>query len=180
MILAVGFIPLVALAPILLVISAALGLVSAVLVLVPLLRHERVYARICADRLARIFRAGTDRIESNSLYPLLILIMAVAIGPALIVARLFALGDAHTASDRLQNDTEQVAPSAATLLAAAVRLLPESDRTRYTEEYRAELWDLAQAGAGRIRQLLYALCQVRSAHQMGVALRAPRRRSAAR
>jgi hypothetical protein len=182
MILALWFIAslvLIALAPILVVISASFGLAVAVLVLVQLLRQGRVYyARARADRLARIFRDVPARIKKNNFYPLFMITMVAAIGPALVVARLLALGDAHAASDRVQNDAEQLVPLAAGLLAAAVRLLPASDRTRYTEEYRAELWDLAQAGAGRIRQLLYALCQIRSAHQMGVALRAPRRRSA--
>ena len=72
----------------------------------------------------------------------------------------------------------QVAPSAAGLLAAAARLLPTADRARYAQEYRSELWDLAHTGAGRIRQLRYALRQLRSAPQMGIALRSPRRRSA--
>jgi len=58
-------------------------------------------------------------------------------------------------------------------------LLPAADRARYSEEYRSELWDLAQAGAGRIRQLQYALRQLRNALPTSSALRAPRRRSSA-
>jgi hypothetical protein len=65
------------------------------------------------------------------------------------------------------------------LVGAAAFLLPVTDRARYAEEYRSELWDLAQSGAGRLRQLLYALRQLRRAIPMGLALRSPRRRSAA-
>jgi hypothetical protein len=65
------------------------------------------------------------------------------------------------------------------LTSVASFLLPAADRARYSEEYRSELWELAQAGAGRIRQLRYALRQLRNALPMGFALRSPRRRSAA-
>lgn len=73
----------------------------------------------------------------------------------------------------------RVVPLAARLLTAAAYPLPDGDRVRYAEEYRAELWDLAQAGAGRIRQLRYALRQLRNALPTGFALRSLRRRSAA-
>jgi hypothetical protein len=61
------------------------------------------------------------------------------------------------------------------LLATAGILLPRADRARYMQEYRSELWDLAQTGEGRLRQLLYALRQLRSTIPMGLALRSPRR-----
>jgi hypothetical protein len=73
----------------------------------------------------------------------------------------------------------RVAPSAVGLLAAAAYLLPATDRARYAQEYRSELWDLAQSGAGRPRQLRYALSQLRRVVPMGFALRSPRRRGAA-
>jgi hypothetical protein len=73
----------------------------------------------------------------------------------------------------------RVASSAADLLAAATRLLPAADRGRYAEEYQSELWDLAQCGAGRLRQLGYALRQLLRALPMGRVLRSPRRRSVA-
>jgi hypothetical protein len=76
--------------------------------------------------------------------------------------------------------TVGVAPSAAGLLAAAAWLLPAADRARYGEEYRSELWDLAQSGAGRLRQLGYALRQLRRALPACLALRSPRHGSAAR
>jgi hypothetical protein len=73
-----------------------------------------------------------------------------------------------------------VVPSAAGLLTAAAGLLPAADRARYGEEYRSELWDLARSGAGRLQQLGYALRQLRRALPAGLALRSPRRSSAAR
>jgi hypothetical protein len=76
-----------------------------------------------------------------------------------------------------QPGARRVAPAAASLLTTAARLLPAAHRSRYAEEYRSELWDLAQAGAGRIRQLRYALCQFRNVVPMSVTLRSPRRRS---
>ena len=46
------------------------------------------------------------------------------------------------------------------------------------EEYRSELWELALVGDGRIRQLRYALRQLRRAPSMGFALRSRHRGSA--
>ena len=62
---------------------------------------------------------------------------------------------------------------------AASFLLPSADRDRYSKEFRSELWDLAQDGAGRFMQMRYALRQLRGALPMRMALRRPRRRSAA-
>lgn len=73
---------------------------------------------------------------------------------------------------------KRAAPSAAGLLTVAARLLPVADRARYAEEYLSELWDLAQCGVGRLRQLQYALRQLRSALLVSFALRSPRRRGA--
>jgi len=80
---------------------------------------------------------------------------------------------------RERRGVRRVVPSAAGLLAVAVRPLPVADRTRYAEEYRSELWELTQSGAGRWRQLRYALRQLRSSLSVGFALRSPRRRGAA-
>lgn len=82
------------------------------------------------------------------------------------------------AVDLRRRKSREVVPSATGLLTAAVRLLPEGHRNRYSQEYRSELWDLAQAGAGRVGQLRYATRQLRSAPQMRFALRSPRRRGA--
>lgn len=73
--------------------------------------------------------------------------------------------------------TRSVVPSATSVLGVAARLLPADDRARYAEEYRSELWDLSQAGAGHFGQLRYAFCQFRKALPMGFVLRSPRRRS---
>ena len=85
----------------------------------------------------------------------------------------------HPAVALSQRRARPVAPSATRLLTAAACLLPAAERVRYADEYRSELWELAQAGDGRIRQLRYALRQLRSAPSMGLALRSPHRRSAA-
>jgi hypothetical protein len=69
-------------------------------------------------------------------------------------------------------------PVAAGLLAAAARLLPAKERLRYAEEFRSELWEIAQAG-GRCRaQLAYAARQLLAARRLRAALRAPQRRGA--
>jgi hypothetical protein len=73
----------------------------------------------------------------------------------------------------------QLRSPAAGLARAAVVLLPSSDRDRYADEYRSELWDLAQSGAGYPQQVLYALRQLLRAVPMRIVLRSPRRRSAA-
>ena len=78
-----------------------------------------------------------------------------------------------------RSEAKRVVPLAAGLLEAAARLLPVSDRARFAEEYASELQELAQRGAGRRQQLHYALRQLRRALPMGLALRSPRRRSAA-
>jgi hypothetical protein len=83
------------------------------------------------------------------------------------------------AAARRQRSVSLVPPWAAGLLAAA-RLLPAADRARYLEEYQAELWVMAWSGAGRLRRLRYALRQLLRILPLGVALRSPRRRSAAR
>jgi hypothetical protein len=80
------------------------------------------------------------------------------------------------AAARVQRGFSQVPPWTAGLLAAA-RLLPAADRARYLEEWQAELWVLAWSGAGRLR---YALRQLLRILPLGIALRSPRRRGAAR
>jgi len=82
------------------------------------------------------------------------------------------------AVDLRQQKARKIAPSAIGLLTATVRLLPAGHRNRYHQEYRSELVDLAQAGAGRIGQLRYAFRQLRSAPQMRFTLRSPRRKGA--
>ncbi len=74
--------------------------------------------------------------------------------------------------------TSRIVPSAARLLSYAARFLPAVDRARYAQEYRSELWELAQSGVGRRGQLRYALRQLLRVPPMGFALRSPWRRSA--
>lgn len=74
--------------------------------------------------------------------------------------------------------TPKIALSAARLLHLATRLLPAADRARYAQEYACELHDLAQTGAGRFRQVQYAVRQAGRMPRIGVTLRSPRRRSA--
>ncbi len=79
---------------------------------------------------------------------------------------------------KLAPETAKVAPGAARLLAVAAQILPAADRGRYAEEYRAELREIANAGLGRGRQLLYASRQLRAARQLRGELRAPQQRRA--
>ena len=94
------------------------------------------------------------------------------------LVRFLARTIAGGAVTQKQRRPGRVASSAADLLAAATRLLPAADRGRYAEEYQSELLDLAQCGAGRLRQLGYALRQLLRALPMSRVLRSPRRRSA--
>ena len=89
------------------------------------------------------------------------------------------LSQRRSPGDRRQRSTRRIAPLAAGLLAAASRLLPAADRDRYDGEYRSELWERAQSGAGRLGQLRYALGQLRRAPRVALALRSPRHRGAA-
>jgi hypothetical protein len=71
-----------------------------------------------------------------------------------------------------------VARSAGRLVAIAARLVPASHRSRYAEEFRCELWDQAEAGAGRWCQMLYAARQLARAPRLRAELQAPHRRRA--
>jgi len=84
-----------------------------------------------------------------------------------------------SANESGQPRARRIAPSAAALLVAAIRLLPAADRARYTEEFRSELWDLMQDGAGSARQVRYAFRQLSRAFLTSFELRFPRRRGAA-
>ena len=88
------------------------------------------------------------------------------------------LDRARTGSAQRQHGTGRVAPSAGHLLAAAARLLPATDRARYAEEYRSELWEIARAGQPRRRQIGYAARQAASSLRLRAELRTPRRRKA--
>jgi DNA polymerase family A len=89
------------------------------------------------------------------------------------------LDDAQRLDSAGDDKARSVTPSAAGLLTTAARLLPVASRDRYAEEYRSELWEITQAGAGRIAQLRYAFRQLCNSIPMGVAVRSLRRKSSA-
>jgi hypothetical protein len=68
----------------------------------------------------------------------------------------------------------RVALPARRLVAAAAGLVPAGERARYGEEYRSELHDLAASGAGRCRQLGYALRLLAGTLRLRRAVLAPR------
>jgi len=156
---------------------------------------ERAFARALDSALARAL--DIDLCSARALYRSRASDLAHALSTldstrALVLARdvdsardlrsaraLYRAYALDSAEGRVRPAARGVAPSAAGLLAAATRLLPAAHRSRYAEEYRCELWDIAQAGAGRARQLRYALRQFRSAVPMSIMLRSPRRRGSA-
>jgi hypothetical protein len=84
-----------------------------------------------------------------------------------------------TSSDkRRQRGQVGMAWSASQLVSVAAQLLPTPDRARYDEEFRGELWDLAEAGAGRRRQIGYAGRQLTRAPRLRMELKNPRQRKA--
>jgi hypothetical protein len=86
--------------------------------------------------------------------------------------------DRDTAGGFPPGRARQVTPSASRILAGTARLLPRTDRARYSEEYAAELWEIAQTGAGRSGQFKYAARQTLHVMHLRGAVRAPRRRRA--
>ncbi|WP_271215882.1 hypothetical protein [Streptosporangium carneum] len=54
-----------------------------------------------------------------------------------------------------------------------MRLLPAQHRSRFTEELKAELYDLAQAKATGAMQIMYALQQLGRVWELRIALQAP-------
>jgi hypothetical protein len=72
-----------------------------------------------------------------------------------------------------------VAGSARCLIRFTARMLPVAHRARYEEEYYAELWETAAAGADRWRQFAYGFRQLVRVLPLRRELTAPRRRKAA-
>ncbi len=138
-------------------------------------------ARDLAPDLARDLARDLDlaRDIASALTPVLDLAPHIDLARDITRARDLARDLARDASVRGKPAAVRVAPAAGRLLAAAARLLPAADRARYGEEYRAELWELAHAGAGRRGQLAYAARQVVSALHLQAELRSPRQRKAA-
>lgn len=158
--------------------ALALGLALAVLVLLPILRRGRAWALVLADRLALLIRIRFSDSADDDRFAFGLLVL-LTVGPALALVRLltFSFGNARMTSAQGQRRARRVPSSAAGLLATAARLLPAADADRYAEEYLSELWELAESGAGRLRQLLYAVRQLLRALPMRFMLRSPRRRS---
>jgi hypothetical protein len=59
-----------------------------------------------------------------------------------------------------ENATAEVTYSASRLLGIACLVLPAAHRSRYIDEYRSELWELARNGQSRQKQLAYACHQL--------------------
>src|SRR5262249_51012349 len=62
---------------------------------------------------------------------------------------------------------------------AAVRMLPAADRSRYAEEFQAELVEISRRGGKQRAQMAYAAAQLRHAPLLRFELREPHRRNAA-
>jgi hypothetical protein len=71
-----------------------------------------------------------------------------------------------------------IAPVASRLVGVATQMLPAWERARYAEEFRSELWDLAQTGGSRRAQLAYATRQLLAVPKLRAGLRSLRRRGA--
>ncbi|MGW0807549.1 hypothetical protein [Nonomuraea sp. NPDC002799] len=61
------------------------------------------------------------------------------------------------------------------LLSMELRLLPAGHRSRFSDEFRAELQALAEANASESLQVMYSFQQIRRVWQLRAALRAPHR-----
>ncbi|MFC0439001.1 hypothetical protein [Kutzneria buriramensis] len=93
-----------------------------------------------------------------------------------IAVNLFESLNALRATEVVAVPAPPVARSAVRLIETAVRVLPTADRSRYSEEFRAELAELA----GRRKQVIYALRLVSHAYSLRRSLTDPahRRRAA--
>ena len=60
----------------------------------------------------------------------------------------------------------------------AIRILPPQQRARYAEEFRNELWTLAEEGESRWRQVAHAARLVWHTPRLYLALRSPHRQKA--
>ncbi|MER5514610.1 hypothetical protein [Streptomyces sp. NPDC002763] len=72
-----------------------------------------------------------------------------------VVHRLMTLRERPADNAASLPDQRRVSPSAQWLIGSAARMLPAAERARYSEEWRGELWDLADEP--RHRQLAHAL-----------------------
>jgi hypothetical protein len=125
----------------------------------------------CADRIDAIRRRGTAR-------PGLISDLTQADSLAHFLADALAY-ERNSLTSRKDRGAVRVVPTAGLLAAAAARLLPPGERAGYADEFRSELWEIAQASGCRRSQLAYAARQLLAARRLRAELRVPRRRGAA-
>jgi hypothetical protein len=82
-----------------------------------------------------------------------------------IANELKSIVDGTTGSQAEYSDSIALSRSASTRPAAALafiaaKLLPKEDRERYTEEFLSELWEIANAKGGRLKQVSYSTRQL--------------------
>ncbi|WP_371778331.1 hypothetical protein [Streptosporangium subroseum] len=87
-----------------------------------------------------------------------------------LIATSQALKTSSAPAEKLQI---AVAQPADRLIDATMRLLPAQHRSRYKDEFSAELYALAQANATRSIQVIYAMQQLSRVLQLRASLRAP-------
>lgn len=131
--------------------------------------RDLVHARALAQDLARAYAFS----------------VSLDLGRDLARARTLARDLDHALrgwSDSQDADTRHRAGGPASpagrLLTALACLLPATDRERYREEYRSELWEIAADGAGRCQQLRYVARQTLRVGHLRCAVLASRRRRA--
>ncbi len=130
------------------------------------------YANALDDEMFALFAVGAE--FHNALPAVRPCPLARALGHRLTRDLWRALRRAHSLYQDLELLYLGIRPSAGRISSVAARLLPESDRARYREEYLSELWDVAHAGGDVWQQSRYALRQVARARRMREALRRPR------
>jgi len=87
-----------------------------------------------------------------------------------------AIDESARGTDRTRYEVLVVAT--AERLAAAARMLPVWERSRYAEEFRSKLWEMAHVGGRRRTQLAHAARQVISALRLRREPRIPQWRAA--
>ncbi|GAB1641759.1 hypothetical protein [Krasilnikovia sp. MM14-A1259] len=142
----------------------------------------------CVSNLARALDAARtiDLLRAvgvaRDLHDLLALTTLSAVTEELVdvLGRAWSLGDTGVTTQGAPALLTAQAPTQTALraLRAAIRIVPSCYRSRFDEEFRSELFDLATAGATRIAQVRYALRQVNRAFELRAELRRPNRQGA--
>lgn len=113
---------------------------------------------VCSDDDIRLLAS-----ELADAFPSLInLVSTVAIGFERAFSHISrASYDGVTAEEFLRElMVRRRAPAAGQVLALAAKLIPSVYRDRYSQEFRAELWEIADAGAPHRQQIKYAIRQL--------------------